>query len=151
MESFAMDLEGVKAWCGRQNLKFLENAAAGQLLIPRGEKDAPIRFIARPERQMSTLAVVLPFQAPADRRAEVAQACNALNSSSFMGAWVMNNQSGEIYFRLTLPTGGATFTDEGLMFLVRVLIGTADAVVQPMFRVAVEGQPFTAALPAPTT
>ena len=148
MSSFALNQDAIKAWCVRQNLNYLVQEQARMVLIPRGANELPLRLIDRPERGMMTWGVVLPFLVPADRRSEVGAALNLLNSNSFMGAWTLNTQTGEVYFRVTVPTTGVTYTDEAMMFLARVLSGTVDPVAGALSRIATEGQPASLVLAA---
>lgn len=143
MDGFALTLDSLRAWCERQNLRCLHNAELGQLAIPRLiDRDAPIRIIPRPDRRMMTFAMLLPFQVPEDRYEAVSRAATLANSSSFMGAWVLNSQRGELYFRITLPTSGALYDDEGIRFVVQVLVGTVDTLANAFHQVAVEGADF---------
>ena len=94
---------------------------------------------------MLTLLLVLSVEAPAERRAELARALGLLNSTSFMGAWVLNSGTGEIYFRITLPTRGARYDDDAIDFLVDVAVGTVDGRSGPIGRV-IEGAPAESVL-----
>lgn len=127
MQPFALNLETLAQWCVRQKLTYMVQEPSRMIVVPRGPGEAPIRLIDRADRGMCTLAIGLPVQAPEARRAELARAVTLLNSSSFMGAWVVNQSTGETYFRVTVPTRGVSWSDEGVMYLVQVLIGTFDA------------------------
>lgn len=139
MQPFVLNMETLAQWCVRQKLSYLVQEPARMIVIPRGPGEAPLRAIHRPERGMLTWLIGLPLLVPEAQRAEVARAVTLLNSSSFMGAWVLNQGNGELYFRVTLPTREVTWTDEGLMFAVRVVLGTVDAAA-PALRAVVAGE-----------
>lgn len=144
----ALNLETLAQWCVRQKLSYLVQEQAQMVVIPRGPGEAPLRAIHRPERHMLTWLIALPFQVPDAQRAEVARAVTLLNSSSYMGAWVLNQASGELYFRVTVPTHETTWTDDGLMFVVRVVLGTVDALAPSLKAVAAGERAWDAALQA---
>jgi hypothetical protein len=137
METWHLSLPAVRAWCERNQIRCLVNEKLGQIAIPRPlEPDMALRFIPRPERGMMTVAFPMPFVVPTDRQPEMREALSLANSSSFMGAWVLNGGKGEVYFRVTLPTEGVLYTDDGLRFVLQVVIGSAEGLVGRLRRVA---------------
>ena len=139
MQPYALNLETLAQWCVRQKLNYLVQEQAAMVVIPRGPSEAPVRAIYRGDRSMLSWIIGLPLIVPEDRRAELARAVTLLNSGSFMGAWVLNQQNGELYFRITVPTHQTTWTDDAVMYVVRVLMGTADAAA-PVLAAVVAGQ-----------
>ena len=142
MELFALTLDGVKSWCERKKLRYMTNEPLGQIAIPR-PVDPPqsIRVIPRPERGMLTFAVALPFAIPKDRHLAVDQALSLANSATFMGAWVLNHQRNEAYFRITVPTRGVAYDDAAVEYLLQIVIATVDRVTPGLRAVALEGAP----------
>ena len=119
---FELGIEAIKAWCDRNDFKYLENAELGQLAIPTpiGDNFA-IRVIERSEREMVTFALPLPVRIAPNLRPEIARAVGLANSATFMGAWVLNHGIGEIYFRVTLPTKGMAMTDNAFKRLLQIV------------------------------
>lgn len=142
MELFALTLDGMKAWCERKKLRYMVNEQLGQLAIPR-PVDPPqaIRVIPRPERGMMTFAVPLPFAVPKDRHVAMDQALALVNSASYMGAWVLNHQRDEAYFRVTVPTRGVGYEDGAVEYLLQIVIGSVDRITPGLRAVALEGAP----------
>jgi hypothetical protein len=99
----------------------------------------PLLFIPRPERDMLTVAITLPFVAPPERFPVLTVALATLNVRSYMGAWILNPERGEVYFRVTLPTLETDFSDDALRFVARVVLSSAEAMAQPLFAIAHEG------------
>jgi hypothetical protein len=148
VESFALDIPGISSWCQRKGVKFLVNEKLGQIALPRPvDPNQAIRFIPRPDRKLITMALPLNFRVPDERMEAYATACSLANSSTFMGAWVLNHAKGEPYFRLTLPTGGLSVTDETVEFLVRLVFGTVDGMAPRLRQVALEGAAPETVLP----
>ncbi|MGM0578621.1 MAG: YbjN domain-containing protein [Myxococcota bacterium] len=125
-DAFPLTLESVEAWCERMGLVCGRTEDGGQVVIPRpGEGAIPIRIIDRPDRQMTTFGMVMPWEVPEDRMDAVSRAVADANASMFMGAWVLNTDSGQLYYRVTVPAGPVLYTDEGLKHVVELLVGTA--------------------------
>ena len=57
-------------------------------------------------------------------RARFYESLARLNGSSYMGAWVLHFDKGEVYFRVTLPALDNEYTDQGLFFAARVVVST---------------------------
>lgn len=141
MSSFALSYTSVKAWAERLRLPFRASEEAGQIAVHCRllDSDVPLLFIPRPERDMLTVAITLPFVVKSERFAAVTTALSTLNVRSYMGAWILNPERGEVYFRITLPTVDTQFSDESLRFVARVVIGSAEAMAQPLFAISHEG------------
>jgi hypothetical protein len=148
MNPYLLTLDSLRAWCERGNVRAFVNVELGQLAIPRPEdQNHLLRVIFRPERNMATFALPYRFAVPKDRAAEFDLAVALANSASFMGAYVHNHQLSEAYFRVTVPTGGVGYTDDAITWLLRLVIGSHDALEKPLRAVALEGAPGTAVLP----
>jgi hypothetical protein len=148
MTPYLLTLDSLRAWCERGNVRAFVNVDLGQLAIPRPE-DANhlLRVVFRPERSMATFALPYRFAVPADRSADFDLAVALANSASFMGAYVHNHQLSEAYFRVTVPTGGVGYTDDAITWLLRLVIGSHDALERQLRAVALEGAPGTVVLP----
>lgn len=142
MATFTLTYPNLTAWCDRQQFQYLTNPQAGQLAILYKilGADAPLQLLPYPERSMLTLAVSLPFAVPQERYAAIKEALTQLNSRSYMGSWVLNPDKAEIYFRVTLPTLDNEYSDPGLLFVARVVIGSAESAAAPLYRIAQQGE-----------
>lgn len=136
---FELSLEAIKAWCGRNDFNFLENAELGQLAIPTpiGNNYA-IRVIPRVEREMISFALPLPVRIAPNLRPEIARAVGLANSGTFMGAWVLNHGIGEIYFRVTLPTKGVEMNDAAFKRLLQIIAMSVNGLL-PKWKAIIEG------------
>lgn len=143
MSGFVLNYANLKSWAERLGLTFRYSDEVGQIavLCRLLDIDVPLVFIPRPERGMLTLAVTLPFVVPAERFAEVAQALTLLNARSFMGAWILNADKGEIYFRITVPALDVSYSDQALRFVAGLVASSAETLVAPLYAVAREGAP----------
>lgn len=141
MGSFSLSYSTVKSWAERLKLPFRASDEAGQIAVHCRllDSDVPLLFIPRPERDMLTVAVTLPFVVKTERFAAVTAALSTLNVRSYMGAWILNPERGEVYFRVTLPTLDTTFSDDALRFVARVVLSSAEAMAQPLYSIAHEG------------
>ncbi len=141
MSSFSLSYSTVKAWAERLKLPFRASDEAGQIAVRCRllDSDVPLLFIPRPERDMLTVAITLPFVAKTERFAALTTALATLNVRSYMGAWILNPERGEVYFRVTLPTVDTAFSDDSLRFVARVVLSSAEAMAQPLYAIAHEG------------
>jgi hypothetical protein len=125
---FALDIAALEAWCGRVGLACARSDDGSQLIIPRpGEGAAPLRALAYPDRGLLSFAIRLAGEVAPARRAAVLDRVARANAVVFMGAWVLNSDLGQLYFRLTVPTRGVAYTDASVKTLVEITIGTAMA------------------------
>lgn len=154
MNSFSLSYRTVKAWAERLKLPFRANDDAGQIAVRCRllENDVPLLFVPRPERDMLTVAITLPFVVKTDRFDAMTTALSTLNVRSYMGAWILNPERGEVYFRVTLPTLETEFTDDALRFVARVVLSSAEAMAQPLYSIALdEANPDIVAKPRNAT
>ncbi len=127
-DAFVLDVAAVEAWCARAGLACGRSEDGGQLVIPRpGEGAIPLRVLAYPERGLLSFAMALGGEVSPERRAAVLDGIARANAVVFMGAWVLNSDLGQLYYRLTVPTHGVAYTDVSLKTLVEVTIGTTMA------------------------
>lgn len=142
MAKLTLTYENIQAWCDRQGFKYLTNPQAGQLAVLYRilEHDAPLQILPYPDRGMVTFAMSLPFAVPAERYPFVKEALTQLNSRSYMGAWVLNPDKGEIYFRVTLPALDNEYSDQGLFFACRVVVSSSEGAAPALFRIAQQGE-----------
>lgn len=135
-EPYALDLAAVRAFCDRNGVPYVTNDELGQIAIPRPDRPAwAVRIVPRPERGMLTVAYPLPGRIPADRVPALQAAAGLLNARTFMGAWVLNTDSGELYFRYTMLTDHVLYDDESLRLTIQVVIGSVERMVKRLDRV----------------
>lgn len=140
MQAYALTLDTIKAWGVRKNLPLLENKELGQLALQHPKnKGLVVRFIPRPERNLLTIALPLPFQVTEEQMPNFLKGLSLANSSTFAGSWVLNHSKGETYFRITLPTVGTGYTDQSLDFLVSITFGSVDKLGPRLLKIAHEG------------
>jgi hypothetical protein len=147
---FVLSFDTLKAWCVRQQYEFSENAAQGQLAIHYKllGQASPLLILPQPERGMVMFAMRQPMTVPPERRAAVVDAAMLLNATSYMGAWVLNTDTGELVLRASIVTLDVGYTDEGLLHVARIVVGTSERAA-PVFRaIALEGADPTAAIAA---
>ncbi|MCB9675871.1 MAG: hypothetical protein H6737_12185 [Alphaproteobacteria bacterium] len=128
--AFTLDYESLKAFCDRQGLAYFTNDALDQIAIPRPDRRGwALRLVPRPEKGMLTIAYPLPGHIPQERMAALAASANLMNARTFMGAWVVNWETSEMYFRETVPTQGVEYTDDSVRELLQIVIGTVELMV----------------------
>lgn len=122
-----LDYEGIQAFCERQNLPYLKNPELQQIAIPRPMREGfAVRVVPRPERGMCTFAYPLPTQLPVDRLDALEAAANRMNGRTFLGSWVVNRDTRELYFRQTVLVNGVTHTDASVQQILRLVVGTVE-------------------------
>jgi hypothetical protein len=141
MAGFVLNYANVKSWAERLQLPFRYSDEAGQIavLCRLLDSDVPLVFIPRPERGMLTMALTMPYAVPAERFAVVGEALTLVNARSYMGAWILNMDKGEIYFRITMPALDVVYNDQALRFVATLVVSSAEAMVRPLRAVAIEG------------
>lgn len=139
--SFVLSTENVAASCARQGLSYTRSPDGTQLAVGHQVLGVPAPILCLPwsERGMYMFALALPIVVPGVRAEAVALATAILNSQTLMGAWAINTDKGEAYFRITLPTRGLELNDEGLGFLFHVIASTMEQFAPALYRVAREG------------
>lgn len=144
-ELFQLSFDTLKAWCVRQKYEFSENAQLKQLAIHYQllGQPSPLLVIPQFERGMLMFVMKQPYAVPADRREAVIKSAAMLNATTFMGAWVVNTETGEVFFRVTVPAMDTQYSDEGLLQVARIAVGTAEKVAPALRKVALEaGDPL---------
>jgi hypothetical protein len=96
---------------------------------------------------MVLFAMEMPFRAPPERHAALFEAIALLNANAYMGAWVLNTETGELFFRVTVPSLDTQYSDSGLLHVARVVVGTCERVAAGLRGVALEGAAPQTALP----
>lgn len=140
--AYTLQFESLIGFCQRQTVRYKANYELMQLAVMNQvlDQDAPLYIIPRPERRMVMLALPLPFKVPAERFPHVGECVTRLNSASYMGTWVLNVATGEVYFRVSLPTLEVKYTDESLLFVFRLCVSTVNEAARGVQRVAFDGQ-----------
>ena len=111
MGSFSLSYSTVKSWAERLKLPFRASDEAGQIAVHCRllDSDVPLLFIPRPERDMLTVAVTLPFVVKTERFAAVMAALSTLNVRSYMGAWILNPERARSISRHAADAGHGIF------------------------------------------
>ncbi len=140
-ESFQLSFANLKAWCERQKYQFSENAQLGQLAIHYQllGQPAPLLVLPQLDRGMVMFVMRQPYAVPEDRRIDIARAVTLLNAQVFMGAWVINSQTGELFFRVSIPALDTQYSDEGVLHVARIAVGTSEKLAPALKAVALEG------------
>ncbi|HND10560.1 MAG TPA: YbjN domain-containing protein [Pseudomonadota bacterium] len=136
MAGYLLNYQNLKAFCERQNFRFLHNDERGQLAVvyPLLERESLLQILPFLDRNMVTLAMAMPFVVPPSRFAAVSELLTRLNARTYMGTWVLNGDKGEVYFRVTLPALDNLWTDDSVLFAARIVVSTAEEFVGEMFR-----------------
>lgn len=144
VDTFPLDTPALLAFCERQQSPDKHNDETGQIALHHRilDSDSPIDIIPYLSRRMVSLILALPFRVPPARLPFLGEATTRLNSASYMGTWVMNVETGEIYFRVTLPSIGAAYGDEALLFVARLVASTVENAARGLQRVAFEDKSF---------
>ncbi len=147
---FSLTFEHLVAWCDRQQYTYRSNVELRQLAIDYTilGQPAPLLLLPQPDRGMLMLLVRLPVVVPAGRRMALIDATSQLNGTSYMGTWVVNRDTGEVLFRVTLPALDNAYSDAGLLHAARVVVGTVERLAATLKAIAVDGADPTAALAA---
>ena len=138
MSGFALSVDGLQSLCQRRGLEFKVNEDRRQIAVLHrvlGE-DAPLYVTPHAGRSMVSFALPLPFRVPAGRLGFVGEAVMRLNAAAAMGAWVLDHASGEVAFRTTLPAFGAEYTDDGVLFVIRVVTSAVAAAAADLRTIA---------------
>lgn len=140
---FVLTYPNIKAWADRLGLPFRYSDEMGQIAlrcrIDDVSDELSVLFIPRPERGMLTLALTLPFSVPAARNQPMSEALALLNARSYMGAWILNVDKAELYFRITIPALDVIYSDQSLRFVASVVVSSAEAMVHRLRAIAQEG------------
>lgn len=140
---FVLTYPNIKAWAERLGLPFRYSDEMGQIAlrcrIDDVSDELSVLFIPRPERGMLTLALTVPFAVPAARNQAMSEALALLNARSYMGAWILNVDKAELYFRITVPALDVAYSDQSLRFVASVVVSSAEAMVHRLRAIALEG------------
>lgn len=138
---FTLTFENLKSWCVRQQFEHRTNDQAGQLAIAYQllGQQAPLLVLPQPSRAMVMLVMRQPFAVAPERRGAVLDACARLNVTLFMGAWVLNQETGELFFRVTIPALDVAYSDQALVHCARVVIGTSEKAAPALKSIALDG------------
>lgn len=94
-----------------------------------------MRWIPRPERALCTLALQAPFLVAPDARERVEHALALANDAIHQGAWVLES-TGQLFFRLAVPTRGVVYGDASLDQLVANVLQVMDVQGPRLLRIA---------------
>jgi hypothetical protein len=138
----ALSFEGLRSLCQRHGLVFKLNHDTEQIAVLHRvlDEDAPLYLVPDPGRSMAAFVLPLPFRVPADRRVAVGEAVTRLNRAAAIGAWVLDLESGELGFRVTLPVFGAAYDDDGVLFVTRAMASAVDAAAGDLRQIALAGK-----------
>lgn len=142
---FLLTYGNLKSWAARLEARLgvpsRFNDEVEQLAVRAWVMDSAVALvlIPRPERGMVTLAMTLPFAVPPERNPAINESLSILNARSFMGAWILNTEKAEIYFRITVPAKDLEYSDETLHFIASLVESSAEAMAKPLYAVAHQG------------
>ena len=138
---FTLSFENLKAWCLRNKYSFSEDTKRGHLALQQQllGQATPIMMLPQLDRNMLVIVMRQPYDVPPDRHAAIIEAAALLNSTSFMGAWALNREFGELYFRVTLPVSDIQYTDAGMLYTAQVVLGTSEKVAPALRAIALDG------------
>jgi hypothetical protein len=138
---FTLTYPTLKSWADRLGVPYRFNDEVGQIAVLTRvmDTDVPLVFIPRPDRGMVTMAITLPFAAPSERFTAVGESLTILNARSYMGAWILNTDKGEVYFRITLPAMELEYSDETLRFFASLVVSSTEAMAKLLYSVAHKG------------
>lgn len=138
---FVLSFETLKAWCERQGYQFSENPQLKQLAIHYQllGQPSPVMILPQPERGMVMFVMKQPFAVPAERRQAVIMSCARLNATTYMGAWVVNSETGELFFRCSVPALDTQYSDQSMLHVARIVVGTSEKVAPALKAVALDG------------
>ena len=138
---FIITYPNLKHWVDRLRVPYRFNEEVGQVAVLTRvmDTDVPLVFIPRPDRGMLTIAVTLPFAVLKERYQAVGESLTILNARSYMGAWILNSDKGEIYFRITLPAMDLEYTDDTLRSFAALVVSSAEAMAKLLYSVAHQG------------
>lgn len=84
-----------------------------------------MRWIPRPERSLCTLALQAAFEVEPAAVPRFEHALAEANAQIVVGAWVLE-PSGQVFFRLAVPTRGILYDDAALDQLVSLVLQVVD-------------------------
>lgn len=145
--TFALSFDAVRAWCERQKYTFRANAESQQLAIDYAilGQPAPLMVMPHFQRGMLMFLMRLPFPVPADKQAVALDAAARLNATILMGAWIVNRETGELLFRVTIPALDTQYSDDSLLHVARVCVGSAEKAAPILRSIILDGaDPATA-------
>lgn len=145
---FVLSYETLKAWCERQKYQFSTNAELGQLAVHYQllGQPAPLMILPQLPRGMVMLVMKQPFTVPVERRAAIIDGTALLNATLLMGAWALNRTTGELFFRATVPALDIAYTDQGLVHVARIVVGTSEKAAPVLRSIALDGAEPIAAI-----
>ncbi len=136
MGDVAIGLDAVKQWCTARGFAYRSNGEHQILIVQDPEKEVPIHVVGFEDRDLLTFAMFLPMTIPEEQMDSVRLAISALNSDTFLGAWALKPETGEVFFRVTLPTLGFSMGEGSLDFMVGILVGTVSSAADGLHQVA---------------
>ncbi len=142
MPPFSLTFDSLSSLCQRQGLPFKVNEDTGQIAVLYRilDEDAPLYVIPHAGRGMVSFVLPLPFRVPLARLPLVGEAAMQLHRAARMGTWVVDPEAGELSFRVTLPVYGAEYTDDGILFVTRVVVSTVEAAAADLRQIALAGK-----------
>lgn len=145
---FALTFASLVDWCERHEYEFQANDEIEQIAIRYGllEKSTPLMLV--PQEGLMMFVMRQPYQVPAERVDAILVAANRLNSIAYIGAWSMNNDTRELFFRLALPVEDVLYSDKGVLAAARAVVGNSEAATPTLHAIAIESADVETALAA---
>lgn len=149
-ERFVLSFASLIRWCEHNEYEFHANDELEQIAIRYGlmEKPTPLMIIPQWDSGMVVFAMRQPYQVPVERIDALLAATNRLNSMSFMGAWSMNAETRELFFRAALPVEDVQYTHNGVLAVARAVVGNSESATPTLHAIAMEGADVETALAA---
>lgn len=138
-----MDRDTILEWAASRKVEALTDDKLPDQVLLRDALGSglPIRVAVLPERYTIWFQVEFAETIPEDRYMELSRAIAIMNAQIFVGSWNLLSSRGALYFKLSLPTKGVTYTPEGIDHLVQTVVQTTRSTVTPLLNVGLKGAP----------
>ncbi len=147
-ERFELTFANLKAWCVRNDYDHQANEELEQIALIYRLMDKLTPLMLIPQPGIVVFAMRQPYQIPPDRVAAVLQATNRLNALSFLGAWSVNEESRELFFRVAAIVDSIHYTDSSVLALAQAAVGNSEKAMSTLHAIAIENADVETALAA---
>ncbi len=147
-ERFVLSFANLKAWCVRNDYEHQANDELEQIALIYRLMDKLTPLMVIPQPGIFVFAMRQPYQVPPDRVAAVLTATNRLNALSFLGAWSVNEETREVFFRVAAIVDDVHYTDSSLLTLAQAVVGNSEKAMSTLHAIATENADAETALAA---
>lgn len=123
MSPFPLTMSNIKDSFARHSLVFREESETILVVERPSEPIAPLQVHFDLASETATFVVAAPFAFSSERMVEMSCATSLLNSHILLGAWCIDHQNRNLFFRFAVPTSEALFTDNSLIWIVEMTLG----------------------------